>query len=138
MPVERSGKFGYWHDPLFLVTLAAYVINRELIKPNLHQYSPIFHGHFNDTLTVPVALPIYLLVYRWIGLRPDDQPPRWWEVALHTAVWIVFFEWFGPNVLHRGIGDPIDDWCLAAGGLVAWAIWQGLPLLRKGTPKSAA
>jgi hypothetical protein len=136
--IDRSGKFGYWHDPVFLVTLAAYGINRTLIKPNLHHYSPLFHGHFNDTLTVPVALPIYLLVYRWIGFRPDDQPPRWWEVALHTAVWIVFFKWFAPGVLHHSVADPIDAWCIAGGGFVAWTLWQGRGLAHKTSATSAS
>jgi hypothetical protein len=124
MPAEQSGTYGYWRDPVFLVCLATYVINRMLIKPNLHHYSPLFHGHLNDTLTVPVALPIYLLVYRWIGFRPDDEPPRWWEVALHVAVWMVFFEWFGPEVLRVGVYDPVDDWCIAGGGVAAWTLWQ--------------
>ena len=106
MPAEPDRSFGYWRDPLFLLSLATYIVNRTLIKPNLHAYSPLFHGHLNDTLTVPVALPVYLLVYRWIGLRPDDEPPRWWEVALHAAVWIVFFKWFGPAVLAPGRGRP--------------------------------
>jgi hypothetical protein len=136
MPAERSGKFGYWHDPVFLVSLAVYVINRTLIKPNLHHYSPLFHGHLDDTLTVPVALPIYLLVYRWIGFRPDDEPPRWWEVAFHVAVWDVFFEWFGPLVLHRGVADPFDAWCIAGGGLVAWALWRGGRTARRVVSKS--
>ncbi len=124
MPVEAAGRFGYWRDPVFLVSLAVYMINRILINPNLHHYSPFFHGHLNDTLTVPVALPLYLLVFRWIGLRPDDEPPRWWEVFLHVLVWVIFFEWFGPIVLGRGVYDPVDAGCLAAGGLVAWALWQ--------------
>ena len=130
MPAERSGTFGYWRDPVFLVCLVIYVINRLVIKPSLHSYSPFFHGHLNDSLTVPVALPIYLFVYRKINFRPDDQPPRWWEVVLHAAVWIVFFEWFGPKVLHQGVYDPTDSWCLAGGGLVAWAIWHGIRLIR--------
>ena len=124
MPAERGKEFGYWRDPVFLISLAIYAINRMLIKPYLHHYSPVFHGHLNDTLTVPVALPIYLLVYRWIGFRPDDEPPRWWEIGLHAAVWMVFFEWFGPVILHVGVYDPIDDWCIVGGGGVAWALWQ--------------
>ncbi len=123
MPVEPAGGFGYWRDPLFLACLAVYGINRLLIKPSLHHYSPLFHGHLNDTLTAPVALPLYLYAYRRIGLRPDDQPPRWWEVALHVAVWIVFFKWFGPVHLHRAVADPIDAVCIAAGAAVAWTFW---------------
>ena len=137
MPAERSGSFGYWRDPLFLTALAAYAVNRLLIKPNLHHYSPLFHGHLNDTLTAPVALPLYLLAYRWIGLRPDDQPPRWWEVALHVAVWNVFFKWFSPIVLHHGVADPTDAWCIAGGGLCAWAIWQNYRAMRKDAAVNA-
>jgi hypothetical protein len=126
MPVEPAGGFGYWRDPLFLTSLAVYIVNRLLIKPyltHLHHYSAFFHGHLDDTLTAPVALPIYLYVYRKIGFRPDDEPPRWWEVALHVAVWVVFFEWFGPFYLHRGVGDPIDALCITGGAFVAWAFW---------------
>jgi len=131
MPAERRASFGYWHDPLFLVALAIYAVNRLLIKPNLHHYSPLFHGHLNDTLTVPVALPLYLLAYRWLGFRPDNEPPRWWEVTLHVAVWNVFFKWFSPAVLHRGVSDPVDAWCIAGGGLVAWAVWQSQRAMQK-------
>lgn len=116
--------FGYGRDPVFLTALGAYLINRELIKPNLPAYSPFFHGHFNDCLLVPVALPIYLLVYRWLGLRPDDAPPRFWEIGLHLLVWVYFFKWFGPVTLHRGVTDWVDAGCYLAGGLVAWLIWQ--------------
>jgi hypothetical protein len=130
MPAEQTGRFGYWRDPVFLIGLAVYVVNRELIKPFLTHYSSFFHGHLNDGLTVPVALPIYLFVYRLIGFRPDDEPPRWWEVALHAAVWMVFFEWFGPVILRHGVYDPIDDWCIAGGGFIAWAIWQNGRLMR--------
>jgi len=130
MPAEKRGGFGYWRDPVFLVSLAIYAVNRVLIKPHLHHYSPFFHGHLNDTLTVPVALPIYLFVYRWIGFRPDDEPPRWWEVALHVAVWMVFFKWFGPVILRQGVYDPFDEGCIAGGGLVAWALWQRGRLMR--------
>jgi hypothetical protein len=129
MPPDR-GAFRYWRDPIFLVSLAAYIINRAVIKPSLHHYSPLFHGHLDDALTVPVALPLYLLVYRWIRLRPDDAPPRWWEVALHLAVWEFFFKWYGPFVLHRAVYDPVDIECIAAGGVIAWALWQREWLLR--------
>ena len=139
MPAEKRGSFVYWRDPVFLISLAIYVINREWIKPNLHTYSPFFHGHLNDSLTVPVALPIYLLFYRWIKLRPDDQPPRSWEIACHLAVWCVFFKWFGPSILHHGVADPLDDVSMAIGGVLAWLLWQrewlaGIFAARKSTP----
>lgn len=124
MPAERSDRFGYLRDPLFLLSVGIYFINRELIKPNLHKYSPLFHGHLNDFLLVPVVLPLFLLFYRWIGLRPDNAPPRFWEITLHVVVWSVFFKWFGPSILHHGTRDWIDVGCYAGGGIVAWLIWQ--------------
>lgn len=137
MPVKKEGGFGYWRDPVFLVSLAVYVVNRELIKPNLHHYSAFFHGHLNDSLFVPVALPIYLLVYRKIGLRPDDAPPRWWEIVLHVAVWSLFYKWFAPFALHRGVADPVDVGCFLAGGVIAWLLWQSDGLTRLFEPKKA-
>ncbi len=131
MPAEKSDEFGYVRDPLFLLSVALYFINRELIKPNLHHYSPLFHGHFNDSLLVPVILPLYLLFYRWIGLRPDNAPPRFWEIALHVPLWAIFFEWFGPLMLHKGIADPIDSWCFAGSGIISWLVWQRAWLMQK-------
>ena len=126
MPAEAGGRFGYWRDPVFLVCLAAYIINRLVLKPFFGHHSAFLHGHFNDCLTVPVALPVYLYVYRLIGFRPDDQPPRWLEVALYAGVWMVFFEWFGPVILRHGTYDPLDNACIAAGGFVAWLLWRAL------------
>jgi hypothetical protein len=137
MPADPGARFGYGRDPIFLISLAIYVVNRVLIKPNLHHYSPFFHGHLNDALTVPVALPVYLLFYRWIGLRPDDEPPRWWEVALHVAVWIAFFKGYGPLKLHVGAYDPIDAGCIALGGFIAWLLWQRGEFLRMARSREA-
>lgn len=123
MPAEKAGGFGYWRDPVFLLSLAVYALNREVIKPSLRAYSPFFHGHLDDCLLVPVALPIFLLVYRRLDLRPDDAPPRWWEIALHVAVWSLFYKWFGPVVLHHGVTDLVDVACFAGGGVVAWLFW---------------
>jgi hypothetical protein len=127
--VQPARTFRYALDPVFLAAQAIYVVNRLLIKPHLHPYSAFFHGHLDDSLLVPVALPVFLLVYRALGLRPDNAPPRWWEIALHLAVWSLFFKWFGPVVLHRSVMDPVDVACYAAGGIVAWLLWH-LPARR--------
>ena len=141
MPAEKAGGFRYWRDPLFLLSLAVYALNREVIKPSLRAYSSFFHGHLDDCLLVPVALPLFLLVYRRLRLRPDDAPPRWWEIALHVAVWSLFYKWFGPFVLHHGAADPVDVACFAGGGVVAWFLWRlgwRRPVrLPNGTPSGA-
>jgi hypothetical protein len=130
MPPEPGGPFGYGRDPLFLLGLGAYLLNRLVIKPHLHPYSPFFHGHFDDCLLVPVALPLFLLAYRRLGLRPDDAPPRWWEMACHLLVWSLFFKWFAPVVLHRSVADPVDIACYAGGGVAAWLWWNYSSRLR--------
>ena len=131
MPAKPFAPFGYWRDPVFLTALGIYFCNREFIKPNLPSYSPFFHGHLNDCLLVPVALPIFLLVYRLLGLRPDDGMPRFWEIALHVLVWSVFFKWFGPRVLHHGVPDILDLGCYAGGGLISWLVWNKSRLFRR-------
>jgi len=118
-----QGTFRYALDPLCLGALALYLVNRLLIKPHLPAYSAFFHGHLDDTLLVPVALPVFLCVYRLLGLRPDNAAPRWWEIAAHLAVWSLFFKWFGPHVLHRSVYDPVDLACYAGGGVIAWLLW---------------
>jgi hypothetical protein len=122
--MRREGAFRYALDPVFLASLGLYLINRLAIKPNLRAYSPFFHGHLDDILLVPVALPIFLLVYRGLGLRPDNAPPRWWEIVPHLVVWSLFFKWFGPGVLHHSVADPVDVLCYTFGGAVAWALWH--------------
>ncbi len=47
-------RFGYLRDPLFLIAVAGYVLNRWLLKPLVP--SPFLHGHFNDLLLIPAAL----------------------------------------------------------------------------------
>ncbi len=124
MKVAARGAFRYALDPVCLASLAIYMANRAWIKPHLHRYSPLFHGHLDDTLLVPAALPFFLFVYRLLGLRPDNAPPRWWEIAAHLAVWSLFFKWFGPVVLHQSVADPVDLFCYAGGGVAAWLLWH--------------
>jgi hypothetical protein len=129
---SKTAAFGYYRDPLFLLTLGVYLVNSRGIKPALHYYSPFFDGHLDDCLLVPVVLPIFLWVFRRLGLRPDDAPPRFWEMASQVLVWSVFFKWFGPSVLHRGVADPVDLACYGGGGVAAWLVWNFLPPLLRG------
>jgi hypothetical protein len=120
----RAKTFKYWRDPLFLGALVMYAINRCLIKPHLTHYSPFFHGHLNDCLFMPVAIPVFLWVYRVLGIRSDNAPPRLGEVILLLAMWSLFFKGFSPLVLHRSVWDPIDIFCYAVGGLMGWLFWN--------------
>ncbi|MEZ0299528.1 MAG: hypothetical protein ACAI35_23985 [Candidatus Methylacidiphilales bacterium] len=106
--------------------------NRLIIKPMVLPLLPgflslpsaFFHCHFNDFLLVPVILPLFLWMYRLLGLRRHDYPPGMGETALHVMLWAIFFEVYGPRFLHRSVGDPWDAVSYVAGGLCAWVLWR--------------
>ena len=115
-------RFGYMRDPVFLVAGAGYALNRWLLKPLVP--SPFLHGHFNDLLLIPAALPVVLYLQRCIGLREHDRAPSWMEMALHLAVWSLICEFIGPQWLHHGTADVLDVASYAVGGSLACLWWN--------------
>jgi len=115
-------RFGYWRDPLFLAAAIGYAVNRWLLKPLLP--TPFLHGHFNDLLLIPAALPVVLWLQRVAGLRQHDHAPSWMEMVLHLVVWSVICEFIGPHWLHRGTADPLDVMAYAVGGIAACLWWH--------------
>jgi ubiquinone/menaquinone biosynthesis C-methylase UbiE len=113
--------FGYVFDPLFLLSCSLYAANRWWIKPHCH--IAFFHNWFNDTLLIPCALPVILLIQRWLGIRGRDSAPTFGEVAGHVIGWSILFELIGPYILPT-TGDPWDAVAYACGGLVAWGWWR--------------
>jgi len=97
-------------------------MNRWLVKPHCH--SVFLRSWFNDSLLIPCALPLLLLVYRWLHLRPHDQPPTLLEIAAHLALWSVLFEWIGPHLVKHATGDWLDVIAYSAGAVVAAAWWH--------------
>jgi len=122
-------RFRYCFDPVFLISLALYLTNRFLLKPNLvlSHHTTLFTWYLNDLLCIPVCLPPCLLVYRMLRLRrPNFQPTRF-EILSHLVVWSVWFEWFAPTFLHRqfpmAVADPWDVVAYAIGAAIAGAVW---------------
>jgi hypothetical protein len=115
-------RFGYLRDPLFLVAVACYVVNRWWLKTVIP--SAFLHGRFDDLLLIPAALPVILWVQRILGLREHDDPPSWSEVFLHLAVWSLICEFVGPFWLHVGTADVWDVVAYAVGGNVACLWWN--------------
>ncbi|MEY4387273.1 MAG: hypothetical protein RLY20_2556 [Verrucomicrobiota bacterium] len=115
-------RFGYWRDELFVTAALAYVVNRWLLMPFIP--SPFLHGHFNDLLLIPAALPVVLWAQRLIGLREHDGTPSWTEMLMHLAVWSLICEFIGPHWFHHGTADAWDVAAYAVGGVVACLWWN--------------
>ena len=117
--------FGYLRDLLFLVAVSGYALNRWLL--GTLSASAFLHGHLDDLLMLPAALPVVLWLQRFLGLRAHDNPPSWTEMAFHLVVWSVICEFIGPHWLHHGTADVWDVVAYATGGVVACLWWNRSP-----------
>jgi hypothetical protein len=124
--------FRYLQDRLFGFSLAAYAVNRLLIRPHcgnfLQAHHPwlwtFLHSHFDDLLLMPVALPVLLWLQQQLGLRTENRPPGWWEMFACLALWSVMCKIIGPIYFHIGVADPWDVLFFAAGGIMACLWWH--------------
>jgi hypothetical protein len=121
----RQRGFRYVTDPICIACLLLYPLNRWYLKP--HRIG----GHFtvaflNDTICLPLFLPMILYLQRRLGVRRHDGPPRLWEVLQHWAIFSVVFKAIMPRFpqVFRTSGDPWDMLAYIGGGLIAWAIWN--------------
>ena len=112
-----------------MVTCSLYAVNRWIVEPRVH--SAFLHGHFNDLLLIPCALPPLLLQQRWLRLRLHDQPPTAREITLYLVVWSILFEFIGPHIMPRAVGDPWDVAAYVAGGVLAGIWWHRRRLLHR-------
>jgi hypothetical protein len=115
-------RFGYLRDSLFLVAATSYALNWWFFKPLLP--SPFLHGHFNDLLLLPAALPVVLWMQRQLGLRPHDGAPSWREMIVHLVVWSGICEFIGPSCFHHGTADVWDVVAYSVGGVVSCLWWN--------------
>jgi hypothetical protein len=115
-------RFRYLGDPVFLVAVALYLLNRLWWKPAFG--SAWLVNWFNDGLLIPGALPVLLWIHRRAGWRQHDRPPGWGEITLHLAIWAIVCEVLGPLLLRGPVGDPLDVLAYVIGGLLAGVIWQ--------------
>ena len=121
--------FRYLRDRLFLTSVALYALNRWVVKPSVPAGELFFSGHFNDLLVIPCALPPLLLIHRRLRLRHADAPPTAAEVAVHLAVWSVFFEVLAPVFVRAARADAWDVGAYCAGGLFSWLVWNRAALI---------
>lgn len=114
--------FRYWRDGLFLGACSLYALNRWVISSRVP--NAFLRGQFNDLLLIPCALPLLLLLQRWLKLRLHDQPPQAGEIALHLVIWSFLFEVVGPHLVHQATGDLRDVAAYVAGGIFGWWWWN--------------
>ena len=115
----------------FVLGCSAYAINRWLIKP--HVGSGFMHSHFNDIWLIPCALPPILWLHRRLGLRPQDEAPRWSEILIHLVFWSILLEWIGPHFVPHAVGDPWDAVAYAVGAIVS-GLWWHRPSIVPSSP----
>lgn len=124
-------RFRYLCDPLFLVCLVAYFVNRWLIRPAVG--NGFWHSHFNDFICIAFWVPIMLTGMRLLHLRRHDDPPLPSEILVPLLLWSVVFEVLLPSSVHfRAVSyaDPQDVVWYVAGALGAALVWRltyGLP-----------
>ncbi len=124
-------RFSYLRDPLFLVCLIVYFVNRWILKALWP--TGFVHEHLNDLICMPFWVPIMLWGQRRLGLRESDGPPLASEILIPLIVWSWLFEMFLPRsglLGQRAVSDYLDIFYYALGAALAasfWAWWYRAP-----------
>jgi hypothetical protein len=118
-------RFLYLCDPLFLLCLATYFVNRLVLKAIWQD--GFVHEHLNDLICIPFWVPIMLFAQRQFGCRHGDDSPRPSELVIPLLIWSWVFEIILPQTAGLGdsfIADPLDIVSYAAGTLAAGVFWS--------------
>ena len=118
-------RFAYLRDPLFLICVALYFVNRWVLKAIFD--GGFFQAYLNDLICIPFWVPIMLFGMARLGLRWTDGPPEAHEILIPLVLWSVIFEvWLPRTEVFRGFAtaDPIDILCYTVGALGATLFWQ--------------
>ena len=117
-------RFRYLRDPLFLLCVATYFVNRLMFKSLWKD--GFAHEHLNDLICIPFWVPIMLFAQRRLGLR-DDAPPRAGELVIPLVLWSWVFEILLPAIDGLGdrfVADHLDIVSYAVGALAAGVFWR--------------
>ena len=129
-------RFRYLRDPLFLLCVATYFVNRLILKVIWKE--GFVHEHLNDLICVPFWVPIMLFAQRRLGLREGDDSPRPSEIVIPLVVWSWVFEivlpatgWLG----NRCVSDYLDIVYYTLGAFLAGLFWRGWYGRSAGEPR---
>ncbi|RYG69304.1 hypothetical protein EON80_10040 [bacterium] len=130
--------FKYLRDPLFLLCLSLYFVNRWILKPLFP--GGFFHNSLNDLICIPFWVPIQLWAMRQTRLRDNDDPPQCYEILIPVVVWSVVFEMVVPKTAtfqRLSHADPADILAYVAGAVLASLWWRGWYDRSNGTAEHA-
>ena len=114
--------FAYGRDPLCLIAIGLYALNRWGLNSWLD--FPVLHDHFNDLLLIPAALPLVLWLQRLLGWRQHDRGPDAKEIALHLIVWGLIAEGIGPHLFDHATRDWRDLAAYTVGAVLSGLWWR--------------
>lgn len=123
--MRKVRHFRYCLDPVCLLSIVLYAINRWYLKP--HHIGGLFTiGYLNDVICLPLFLPIILGLQRLLAIRKHDAYPRLWEMLQSWVIFSVLFEVILPRFpqYFRTTGDPVDVLAYLVGGTLAWMWWS--------------
>ena len=132
-------RFLYFRDPLFLICVLTYFVNRLVLKSVWKE--GFVHEHLNDLICIPFWVPIMLFAQRKLGLRDGDDSPRPGELVIPLIVWSWLFEIILPATALFGdacVADYMDIFWYALGALgaaVFWRWWYGVATSASTTPR---
>lgn len=117
-------RFKYLTDPLFLICLGLFAVNRWILEPTVGP--GFFTSYLNDLICIPFCVPPMLFLLRTLRLRADE-PPQVYEIIIPLLVWSIAFEiWLPALPIFQGLAtaDPVDILCYTAGALLAGCWWN--------------
>jgi hypothetical protein len=117
-------KFRYLLDPLFLVCVGVYVLNRCVLE--VWWPGTFFGSYVNDLICIPFCVPVMIGLLKVLGLRPGDAPPQIYEIIIPLNLWSLAFEVWLPRMAAVGdrfTADPLDVLFYVVGAIIAGAVW---------------
>ncbi len=121
--------FRYLRDPLFVLCITLYFVNRIFLKPYFNQGSigAFLHGSLNDLICIPFWVTIMVWLMHKTGGRETSAPPQGLEILLPLVLWSWLFETVLPQTTYfqrLATSDPQDILCYTIGALVASVFWK--------------
>ena len=120
----RYRPFRYLNDPICVVSMMIYALNRWVLKPH-HIGGWLVHDYLNDLLCLPIFLPIILRLQSAMALRRQNLPPTLFEVFHNWVVFSVLYYFVFPKLsAFSSVADPWNSVAYLIGGLASYVFWK--------------